>query len=196
MIERSAASATQHMSALPVARLLIVDDEPAHLRALCRTLRGQGYDTEGFTAGQDALAALQAGRFDLLLTDLQMPGMDGIALMRAAQETDPNLVSIIMTGQGAISTAVEAMRTGAFDYILKPLNLSMILSVLTRALSVRQLRLHNIALQEGLRLRTTELEAAQRELLEANAALERRVEQRTAALHDRIDVVSQASAHK
>ena len=148
-----------------VARVLIVDDEPVQMRALCETLRDSGgYEPVGFSDGAAALRALREGRFELLLSDLMMPGMDGIALMRKAQETDPSVLCIIMTGEGSVATAVEAMKSGAFDFILKPFTLSAILPVLSRALAVRQLRLENAALQEGLRRRTAELEAANREL--------------------------------
>ena len=77
-----------------------------------------------------------------------MPEMDGIALLQAALEIDPNLVGIIMTGEGTIATAVEAMKSGALDYILKPFKLSAILPVLARALAVRRLRLENAALEQ------------------------------------------------
>jgi len=173
------------MNSAPQARILIVDDEEAQMKALCDTLRdGGGYETVGFSDSRAALAALRETRYDLLLSDLMMPEMDGITLLRMAQETDPNLLGIIMTGQGTIASAVEAMKTGAFDYILKPFKLSVILPVLSRALAVRQLRLENISLQEGLRQRSAELEAAQQQLMKTNAELERRVEERTAALRD------------
>jgi len=178
----------------PSARILVVDDEEAQMKALCATLRDSGYETVGFFDSRAALAALRQARFDLLLSDLMMPEMDGITLLREAQETDPNLLGIIMTGQGTIATAVEAMKTGAFDYILKPFKLSVILPVLSRALAVRQLRLDNAALQEGLRQRTTELEAAQQQLMKTNAELERRVEERTAAL--RVQISARESAYR
>jgi len=153
------------MNSAPLARILIVDDEAAQMRALCDTLRdGGGYETCGYSDAAAALAALREARFDLLLTDLMMPGMDGIELLREAQKTDPNLLGIIMTGQGTIATAVEAMQTGAFDYILKPFKLSVILPVLARALAMRQLQLENRALQEALRRHAAELEAVNREL--------------------------------
>jgi CheY-like chemotaxis protein len=101
------------MNAAPLVRILIVDDEAALMRALCETLREQGYDAEGFTSGQNALAALQEKQFDLLLTDLMMPGMDGVALLAAALKIDPQLVGILMTGKGTIETAVQAMQAGA-----------------------------------------------------------------------------------
>ncbi len=97
----------------------------------------------GATSADDALDALRAKPFDLLFTDLMMPGMDGIQLLRAALEIDPDLVGIIMTGQGSVPTAVEAMKVGAFDYLLKPFKLQAVLPVLARALEVRRLRVDN-----------------------------------------------------
>jgi two-component system, sensor histidine kinase and response regulator len=151
-----------HDQQLP--RVLIVDDETAQVRALCDTLRDQGYETTGFTSGERALAAFREARYDLLLTDLMMPEMDGIALLRLALEIDPHIVGIIMTGEGTITTAVEAMKSGALDYILKPFKLSVILPVLSRALAMRRLRLENAELEHEIRKRTAELEAANREL--------------------------------
>ncbi len=148
----------------PATRILIVDDEAAQMKALCDTLRDQGYETAGFRSGQAALAALREAKFDLLLTDLMMPEMDGIALVRAARESDPDLVSVMMTGAGTIATAVETMKAGALDYILKPFELSVILPVLSRALTIRRLRMENVALERQLRERTVELEAANQEL--------------------------------
>src|SRR5438477_1521809 len=145
-------------------RVLIVDDEAAQMRALCNTLRDRGYQATGFTDGQAALDELRGAKFELLVTDLMMPGIDGIVLLQAARELDPDLVGIIMTGEGTIATAVEAMKAGALDYILKPFKLSVILPVLERALEVRRLRLENAELERRVRERTTELEAANREL--------------------------------
>jgi signal transduction histidine kinase len=145
-------------------RLLIVDDEQAHLQALCDTLQDRGYVTAGFTNGEAALAALQGSSFDLMLTDLMMPGMDGIALLRAALQIDPTLVTIIMTGEGTIASAVEAMRSGAFDYILKPFKLSAIMPVLTRGLAMRRLQSDNAALARRVQEHAAELEETNREL--------------------------------
>lgn len=146
------------------ARILIVDDEAAQLKALCDTLTDHGFATVGFKSAREALNAVTTRPFDLLLTDLSMPGMDGIALFKAAREIDSNLIGIMMTGHGSIDTAVEAMKAGALDYILKPFKMSAILPVLSRALSVRRLRLENEELQRRVLARTTELEAANKEL--------------------------------
>jgi signal transduction histidine kinase len=152
------------MVTAPLASLLIVDDESNHLTALCRTLSQQGYLTVGVASGEEALAEIGRQSFDLLLTDLKMPGMDGITVLREAIALDPSLVGIIMTGEGTIATAVEAMQVGALDYILKPFKLSAVLPVLTRALAMRQLRLQNAELERRVRERTAALEAANQEL--------------------------------
>ena len=132
------------------AKLLIVDDEVAQMRALCDTLEPQGYVTRGFSSAREALAALEREHFDLLLTDLMMPEMDGIALLRSSQEIDRDLACIVMTGHGTIATAVSALKAGALDYILKPFRMNHILPALARALGTRQLRLENIQLRESV----------------------------------------------
>jgi len=155
-----------------INRLLVVDDEAAQVEALCRTLQDEGYSVQGFTGTGAALAALRAGSFDIVLTDLTMPGMDGIAFLNAAREIAPGLAGIVMTGHGTIATAVEAMKSGALDYILKPFDLRVILRVLARTQAMLRLRRENVALLERLSLRTVELEAANRELHVANRELE------------------------
>ena len=144
--------------------LLIVDDEPASMRALCDTLEYEGYQTYGFTVPAEALAAMRERSFDLLLADLQMPGTNGIDLMRSAQLIDPTLVAVIMTGHGALETAIAAMKAGALDYIQKPIKLATALPVLERALAVRQLRIEKKKLEDNVRERTDELKIANREL--------------------------------
>ena len=86
---------------------------------------------------------VRSGAFDIVLTDLTMPGMDGIAFLNAAREIDPGLAGIVMTGHGTIATAVEAMKAGALDYILKPFDLRVILRVLARTQAMLRLRREN-----------------------------------------------------
>jgi hypothetical protein len=100
-----------------------------------------------------------------------MPKMQGSDLLRAAQQIDPNLVGIVMTGQGTISNAVEAMRAGALDFILKPFRLSAILPVVERALQVRRLRVVNAMLEQSVFDQARALEAANVGLREANREL-------------------------
>ncbi len=152
------------MAEISPVKILIVDDETAQMKALCNTLKDHGYETFGFVSAHAALAAMDGTNFDLLLTDLMMPEMDGIALLKAALQKNADLVGIIMTGEGTITRAVEAMKSGALDFILKPFRLSAILPVLDRALAVRRLRLENAALERRIRERTAELESANEEL--------------------------------
>ena len=144
--------------------LLIVDDETMQMRALCDILGREGYTTQGFDSPKEALAALQPGQFDLLLTDLTMPEMDGIALIAAVRKVDPEIGAIVMTGHGTIDTAVRAMRNGALDYILRPFRLNVVLPVLVSAQDLLQLRREYAALQELDRKRAEELATAYQDL--------------------------------
>jgi signal transduction histidine kinase/FixJ family two-component response regulator len=140
----------RRMNSQPRARLLVVDDEAAQMKALCETLGREGYATTGFTSARLALESLASQEFDLVLTDLMMPEMDGIALLRAAQQIDRDLAGVVMTGHGTIDTAVQAMQGGALDYILKPFRLNTVLPVLSKALATRALQTENIQLHETL----------------------------------------------
>jgi signal transduction histidine kinase len=160
-----------------ICRLLIVDDEPNQVTALCRTLTAEGYSTTGVVSSGLALGALRAAvtdsttAFDIILVDLVMPGTDGIMLLRAATEIDRNLVGIVVTGKATMATAVEAMKNGAFDYIEKPIDLRTIIPVINRAFAMRRLRVDNTKLFERVVARTGELEEANRQLRIANEDL-------------------------
>ncbi|MDQ1727986.1 MAG: two-component system, cell cycle sensor histidine kinase and response regulator CckA [Pyrinomonadaceae bacterium] len=136
------------VSKTALGRILVVDDEPQLRAILQESLQRYGFEATSCGSGSEALAKLRERDFDLLLTDLMMPEMDGVTLLKAALEVDPHLSAIILTGQGTIQTAVDAMQVGAFDYVLKPFRLQNLLPVLTRALNARQLRLENLQLQE------------------------------------------------
>jgi len=146
------------------ARILVVDDEVSLMTALRNTLRDEGYRVTGATSGEDALAALRRADLDLVLTDLIMPKMNGIALLHQASAIDPGLVGVIMTGHGSIPTAVEALQTGAIDYVLKPIKLSVLRPALERALTVQRLRRKNAELERQVREHAEKLETANRDL--------------------------------
>ncbi|HEU5022235.1 MAG TPA: response regulator [Bryobacteraceae bacterium] len=179
------------MPADPVASLLIVDDEAAHMKALRDTLGTEGYRVTGFTSPAAALEALRANAFDLVLTDLMMPEMDGIAFLREALAIDPTLAAIVMTGHGTLDTAVQAMQTGALDYILKPFRLSTVLPVLARSLAVRRVRTENIELQQAVGM--YELSKAMSTALDFDAVL-RKVNE-AAAAQNGVRVASVQLAH-
>ena len=177
-----------------VMRILIVDDEVAQMRALCDTLGQRGYQTVGCISGEEALAVLGGhgggtdgnkaaqAPFQVLLADLMMPGLDGIALVQAARAIDPDLACIIMTGEGTIGSAVQAMQVGALDYILKPFRVSVILPIIARALETRNLRIMNASLELRLREHAVQLVRINEELQVARLQADRANQAKSAFL--------------
>ncbi len=120
--------------------ILIVDDEPNMLKTLGKILERKGHPIRTAENGKAALVAIADSEPDLLLTDLKMPEMSGLDLLRSARERAPRMGVIVLTGHGTIESAVEAMRHGAFDYLLKPCNADELLLVIDRALEARRLQ--------------------------------------------------------
>ena len=133
--------------------ILIVDDEPKQLEILKKILTHEGYDAETCSTGEEALAQIRSSPPQILLTDLKMPGMDGITLLEEAAREAPSCCTIVMTAHGTVDTAVEAMKKGAFDYLTKPLERDQLLLVLERALETVRLRKENRNLRAQLRSR-------------------------------------------
>ena len=131
-------------------RILIVDDESNARSALAELLSDEGYVVETATDGFKALPKLQEFAPDVLLTDLRMPGLDGLALMEKTFQVDPDTAAIVMTAFGAVDTAVAAMRAGATDYVTKPLNMDELIIVLDRALERRRLKRETGQLRQRL----------------------------------------------
>jgi two-component system response regulator AtoC len=117
------------------ARLLVIDDDAVTRELLTEVLQDEGYDVEACESGKAALARATEDDFDLAITDVRMPEMDGIAVTQALKERQPDLQVIVMTAFGSVETAVEAIRHGAFDYVSKPMNLDEIKSTVRRALA-------------------------------------------------------------
>ncbi len=120
--------------------MLIVDDDIEMLGVLHAFLEEKGFAVSGVWSAKGAIELVRSQSFDLLIADLKMPEMDGILLLQRAIEIDPDIIGIIMTGYGSIGTAVEAMKAGAFDYLLKPFKFGMLMPIFSRALRVRRLR--------------------------------------------------------
>jgi DNA-binding NtrC family response regulator len=132
-------------------RVLIVDDEPDVVDNWARVLARDGHECLTATDGKRALDLLQAQRPEIVLTDLKMPGIDGMAVLGHALELDPDALVIVITGHGSVESAVEAMRRGAFDYLLKPLPSNDVLRlVVQRAAERRRLVDENRRLREPL----------------------------------------------
>ncbi|MCW5829155.1 MAG: sigma-54-dependent Fis family transcriptional regulator [Deltaproteobacteria bacterium] len=114
--------------------ILVVDDEPNMRKVLSALLGGEGYDVETADSGAKALDMLRQDQFHAMITDLRMPGMDGLELLRKSRQFQPRLPVIMLTAHGTVDTAVEAIKQGAFDYLSKPFDKSEIVGVVDKAL--------------------------------------------------------------
>ncbi|RJO66250.1 MAG: sigma-54-dependent Fis family transcriptional regulator [Myxococcales bacterium] len=131
-------------------QILVVDDDRATVEVLSRALATEGYATQGALSAEEALAAVRERDFDLVISDLVMPGMDGLHLLEAIKQHDPCVGVVVCTGFGTIPSAVEAIRKGAADYLTKPVNLEQLILVVERTLKVVELADENRLLKEEL----------------------------------------------
>jgi putative nucleotidyltransferase with HDIG domain len=129
-------------------RVLVVDDEAVICDILRDFLEFEGFFVQTAPSGEMALEVFSTNEFDLILTDLKMPGIDGLDLLRRVQDLGRDTMTVIMTGFGTVETAIDAMKRGAFDYILKPFKPEEVVRVLRRALDKQQLQRENLALRE------------------------------------------------
>ena len=135
------------------ANILLIDDETIALSNLTHVLQREGYAVTACKSGEDGLAAIQKNAFDLVLTDLKMPGIDGIEVLRHIRATTPDVPVIMITGHATLDSAVEAMKAGAYHYIAKPFRLAEAREVVRGALEMRRIRHEN----SELKLRIEEL---------------------------------------
>jgi len=129
-------------------RILVAEDDLEMLALVTEHLEEQGYTVVGAPRGTEAVTQLQAGEFDLLLTDLRMPDVDGMEVLRVAKERRPELPVVLITAFGTIETAIQAIRQGAYDYVTKPFALEEISLLVRKALEDRRLREENRRLRE------------------------------------------------
>lgn len=118
-------------------RILIVDDEEIVRYSLVNILSARGYDVEGVASAEDALSRLYTKDYNLVLTDLLMEGMDGLELLENVKVITPRTMVIVITGYGSIKTAVQALRLGVYDYLLKPCDEEELLLRISRALEMQ-----------------------------------------------------------
>jgi DNA-binding NtrC family response regulator len=121
-------------------KILLVDDEKIILETLGENLKDAGYNLTSAENGGEAIARLKKENYDLIVTDLVMEGIDGIQLLTAAKEINPDIPVIILTGYGAAESAVDAMRLGADDYLLKPCSLDELLMRISRCIEMREIK--------------------------------------------------------
>ena len=129
-------------------RILVVDDERVALRNLVHILSKEGYQVTGAESGPAGLKALDEAEFDLVLTDLRMERVDGMQILRHSRERHPETAVVMITGFATVSSAVDAMREGAFHYIAKPFRLDEVRHLVRDALELAQLRRENRRLRE------------------------------------------------
>lgn len=128
--------------------ILIVDDERAIRDSLSMVLEEEGYGTATASDGREALELLKCNDYDIMITDLKMPEMDGMTLIRHSQQICPQTALIIITAHGSLESAIEALRMGAFDYILKPFDFDDVLHKIKRLIKHKELVQENQTLRQ------------------------------------------------
>lgn len=134
-------------------RVMVVDDDAETLALMGEVVAKEGYEVETAEDGETALRRLGEWQPDLVITDIHMPGMDGLALLAAVREKAPDILVILLTAYGSLKTAVDAIKAGAFDYLSKPFLVDDIRLVVRRALEHKKLLRENRSLREQLRER-------------------------------------------
>jgi response regulator RpfG family c-di-GMP phosphodiesterase len=133
-------------------RILVVDDEKVIRDMLADFLGMEGYVVRTAEDGTSALGELEKGHYDLVISDLKMPRMGGIQLLDAIGKTAPDALTVIMTGFGTVETAIDAMKRGAYDYVLKPFKLDEVVHVVQRGIEKQRMAAENLRLREALSL--------------------------------------------
>jgi signal transduction histidine kinase/CheY-like chemotaxis protein len=121
------------------AKILIVDDEPGVLLTTRAILQQEGYDVEAAGSGQDAVEAIRQRHYDLVLTDLKMPGVGGLDVLAEVRKRSPLTVTVMMTGYGSVFSALDAVRLGAYEYLLKPIEVEDLKQAVRRSLERKRL---------------------------------------------------------
>jgi len=135
---------------LPTAYLLFVDDEPALRSLMAERLAERGFDVVEADSGQRAIELLDQFAFDIVVTDLRMPDIDGTRVIEAARERYPGIIAIVITGYGTVKDAVDAIKRGASDFIAKPFKFDELVHVLDKAIEQRRLASENAYLRQQL----------------------------------------------
>jgi len=143
--------AAERVQAATRDRILVVDDDPGFSEVVDLLLSGAGYRTEMKSTVRDALKAMHTGSVDLVITDLKLPDATGLDAIRAVREIDADVPIILMTSYSSVESAVEALRSGALDYVIKPFNNDAFLFTIDRALNERRMRRENALLRRHLR---------------------------------------------
>ncbi len=131
-------------------KILVVDDEPSHRQMLEAVLTADGYEVQQADDGQEAINSVEERFYDLILMDVRMSRVSGIEALKKIKELSPGIPVIIMTAYASVSTAVDALKSGAYDYLTKPLDIEELKILVSKALRQRQLEQENVYLRERL----------------------------------------------
>ncbi|MFV9511308.1 sigma-54-dependent transcriptional regulator [Tepidibacillus sp. LV47] len=142
----------------PSIRILVVDDEEDLLQLLVQRLKRKGYQVDGALSGEEAVKKMREIYYDVGIFDIKMPGMDGIELLKEAKKLIFDMEVIMLTGHGTVETAIEAMKSGAYDYLTKPYNLSELDVIIQKAIEKKQLFEENQRLKEVLQSEGSQFE--------------------------------------
>jgi signal transduction histidine kinase len=149
---------------MATSKILVVDDEQSVATTIKAILQLDGNEVTAVTSGKEALDLLKAQEFDVVLTDLRLDDLDGVEILRETQKLWPDTVSIMLTGYASLESAVTALRSGAYDYLIKPSDVDELRATVGRALERRRLRQRLVELEQLDKLKTQFLSMASHEL--------------------------------
>jgi adenylate cyclase len=166
-------------------RVLVVDDEPSVLETIVAILEAEGYRVLAASDVPAALETLGREQVDLVLTDLRMEGPSGLSLLAEIRRNWPDTLAVVLTGYASLESAIDALREGAYDYLVKPCDVHELKATVARALERAQL-------VRSLKQHVAELEAANRRISGFAGELQQRVNDATAQLNEKLAELSQA----
>src|SRR5882672_9343023 len=149
---------------MPPNSVLVVDDEESVATTIEAILRLDGHEVTAVTSGADAVRLLNQRQFDIVLTDLRLADIDGVEVLKEVQKTSPDTAAIMLTGYASLESAISALRSGAYDYLMKPSDVEELRATINRAIERRELRRRLVELEEVDRLKTQFLSMASHEL--------------------------------
>jgi signal transduction histidine kinase len=170
-------------------KVLVVDDEESVVVTIKAILQLDGYDVATTTSGVQARAMVRDVEYDLVLTDLRLEDGDGLEVLKAVREHHPETITIMLTGYASLESAIQALRAGAYDYLVKPSEVEELRSTVARGIERRRLG-------QELRKRVTELERANRQIADLNSSLQVRIDDATAELKERYEQLKELDRMK
>lgn len=133
-----------------VPNILIIDDEPLMRISISDALREEGYNIHSAASGSEGLMAIRGNVYDVIITDLRLPEVDGLQILKACKQVTPKSKILMITAYGSVETAVEAMKEGAYDYVTKPFSMDELIILVSRMIALRELEDENIYLKEKI----------------------------------------------